>query len=71
MSYIRKYPRLAESHRIIIDMKYNVGDTVLLNDGHAVRIISVNIDEKKYRAISLGKDETEYIITDADILRLY
>ena len=71
VSYIRKYPRLAESHRIIIDMKYNVGDTVLLNDGHAVRIISVNIDEKKYRAISLGKDETEYIITDADILRLY
>ena len=46
VSYIRKYPRLAESHRIIIDMKYNVGDTVLLNDGHAVRIISVNIDEK-------------------------
>lgn len=71
VSYIRKYPRLAESHRIIIDMKYNVEDTVLLNDGHAVRIISINIDEKKYRAISLGKDETEYIITDADILRLY
>lgn len=71
VSYIRKYPRLAESHRIIIDMKYNVGDKVLLNDGHAVRIISVNIDEKKYRAVSLGKDETEYIITDSDILRLY
>ena len=71
VSYIRKYPRLAESHRINIDMKYNVGDTVLLNDGHAVRIISVNIDEKKYRAVSLGKDETEYIITDSDILRLY
>lgn len=71
VSYIRKYPRLAESHRITIDMKYNVGDKVLLNDGHAVRIISVNIDEKKYRAVSLGKDETEYIITDSDILRLY
>ena len=71
VSYIREYPRLAESHRTIIDMKYNVGDTVLLNDGHAVRIISINSDEKTYRAISLGKDETEYIITDADILRLY
>ncbi|MDE6284145.1 MAG: hypothetical protein K2M17_00145 [Bacilli bacterium] len=71
VSYIRKYPRLADSHQTIIDMKYNIGDTVLLNDGHAVRIISVNSDEKNYRAISLGKDETEYIITDADILRLY
>ncbi|MCI8729507.1 MAG: hypothetical protein HFK07_06775 [Clostridia bacterium] len=71
VSYTRQYPRLAESHRIIIDMKYKVGDTVLLDDGHAVRIISVNSDEKKYRAISLGKDETEYIIADADILRLY
>lgn len=71
VEYTHKYPRLAKSIQNANEMKYKIGDIVLLNDGHLVRIISVNRDENNYSAISLGKDETKYIITDAEILRIY
>ncbi len=71
VEYTHKYPRLAKSFQNANEMKYKIGDIVLLNDGHLVRIISVNRDENNYSVISMGKDKAEYIITDAEILRLY
>lgn len=71
VEYMHKYPQLAKSFQNVKVMKYKIGDKVLLNDGHLVRIISVNRDKNNYIAISLGKDKTKYIISDADILQLY
>ena len=68
---MHKYPRLAKSFQNVKVMKYKIGDKVLLNDGHLVRIVSVNWDKNNYIAISLGKDKTKYKISDADVLQLY
>lgn len=69
VDYIRNYPRLA-AVTITVGMKYKVGDVVLLNTGQTVCIIAVNIAEKTYRAVCVAADKKEYIITDADILRI-
>lgn len=74
VSYIRQYPRLVGSIPTTNveenDMKYNVGDIVVLNSGLAVHIITVNDDDKTYCAISMGADKIEYTISDDDICEL-
>lgn len=66
ISYLRKYPRLAQPVRIG-GMKYKVGDIVLLKNGRIVRIVHVNVINKTYRAVGIAEDKTECIITDTDI----
>lgn len=67
VEYIRKYPSLAKSIQIANKMKYKIGDVVLLNNEQIVRIVSINIYDNTYKAISVDKNQKEYIITDKDI----
>ena len=69
--YLRKYPHLAESVQATnvktTCMKYKVGDIVSLYDGPTVRIVTVNIYDNIYRAVSIDVEKNEYTITDDDI----
>lgn len=73
LSYIRKYPRLAESinssNGRTSNMKYKIGDIVLLNNGQTVKIIMINFVDKTYCAVSTTEVKKEYIIKDADVLK--
>lgn len=74
LKFLRKYPQLnitiPSPKTDIADMKYKVGDIVLLTDNHKVKIITINISDETYDAIDIEDNNKIYTIKETDICNL-
>ena len=74
LGYIREYPRLISSTQSIkvhnFGMRYKAGDIVLLKNGKVVKITKVDVVAQKYYAVSLDREQVEFVITESEVSEL-